>query len=235
VALSAGLLGRNVAMNRGTIGKVRSTKGQGLIEGVCGSLIVVLVFVGLIMLSLNVFATVVYSQKIQFIADTAARVYNERHFWLGTIRPDFDETEAQRKATETATKLLEKLALPPLTSISFSPEVTEEGLAFATVKLTVGGLRLPYGGKIFPSLISLSTVAYSAEAAATPYASYVLRVPAAGTVDANGLSRTDQYEVGFLPAFGFARDRDAFRPLGINGIPTTVGFAGAVVREGKYA
>jgi hypothetical protein len=214
--------------NKG-VTKLRSSKGQGIIEGVCGSLMVVLVFVLLTMLSLNVYSALVYSHKLQFVADTAARVYNERHFWLGTIRPDFKEDEARQKATETASRLLEKLGLPQLTTIEFAPEVNEDSLAFATVKLTVGGLKLPYGGnKVFPGFISLSSVGYSAETATTPYASYIIRVANPGGAD----------HCAAVPAFGFATGigvLTTITPEGIggDGVPTAVGRWGAPVPGGK--
>lgn len=65
-------------------------------------------------------AVVVYSQKLQFVANAAAQAHNERHFWLGAFRPDWDQAKANERATRVAGELLDKLQLPPLTCVNFS-------------------------------------------------------------------------------------------------------------------
>lgn len=214
--------------NRG-INKTRSS-GQGMIEGAAGSVIVTLVFVYLIMLGVNIYSAVVYSQRLQFVANSAAEAYNQRRFWLGTIRPTWKPEEAERAAKRVASELLNQLDLPPATELSFR-NVMGNDYSYTEAKLKVGGLKIPYTvDKVFPSVIELGVTGLAAEASAPPYASFRAVVPIEGQVDAFGRSTTKRYHVAALPSFGFSTGTTALaRPF--NERPAASGAPGTVVRS----
>lgn len=175
----------------------RAPTAQGIIEGVLGALVVVMVFVFLIMLSCNGYAAISFSEKLKFVANTAAQTYANRHFFLGMLRPNFDAAAAQDNAREVIKESSARLGLPAASDVSFTDTVDGD-IAYSTVTITVKDLKLPYFvAGIFPSPFKLTVVGRAAQIAMTPYATFVVDLPAGSGGSAQKHLRCA------VPAYGF--------------------------------
>jgi hypothetical protein len=174
---------------------VKRASGQGIIEGVCGSIIFVLVFVLLTMLGVNLFTYGVYSQKLQVVANCGAKNFNDGRYWLGEMRPDWNENDARARGEALVNELLPRLGLPPASKIEFTNTVGPN-FGYTECTITINGIRLPYGGNaVFPSVLGVTCTGYSADSSYPPYAQLTLVVP----------PPNDGWSVAAIPAFGFAR------------------------------
>lgn len=125
---------------------IRSHKGQGLAEGAAGLVIFTAVFVGCLMLYINVVVISDYQRKLEVAAQQAAQVMNSDQYFLGMQRKDFDQAKATQHARDVANQVLNTLGLPPASQ--FSVKTSGQNLNVVTVGVdklrTVGGLFAPF-------------------------------------------------------------------------------------------
>ncbi|MBX9687031.1 MAG: hypothetical protein K2X27_10030 [Candidatus Obscuribacterales bacterium] len=135
----------------------RVASGQGIIEGVVGTWLVVTVGIAVLLLMLNVGIAVMNQEKLNLVATAAASHISQGTYFLGMERLDANGSnesfQAKRVAeAEVLTDLmLDKLNLPHHNKDSFQVdfandqklgETTDSGEAtIITVKFSVGGLK----------------------------------------------------------------------------------------------
>lgn len=207
----------------------RNAFGQGLIEALIFSLVTVTVFVLIIMLALNVYATTVNSEKLKFVANTAAETYTDAHYFLGMVRPNCDDTQAQQKARRVVDLLLNQLGLPPASSVAFQG-FANNNIAESKVTLTVGGIRLPFARNgIFPSILGITVKGQAAQVVIKPYASFVIGLPCEPLVLPGKPPRTiPRWLAVSVPAYGYdVRFNKGNNPLAL--FPAPMGERGPIV------
>lgn len=176
----------------------RSYKGQGLIEGILGMLIVIMVLVFLVMLSLNAYAAAIYSEKLKFVANTAANAYVKGHFFLGMVRPNFDDNAARVTSRQIVDTLLSEIGLPAATNVTFSSFATRS-MFYSTVTITVNPLKLPFFATgVLPPFLGLTVTGQATEVPVSPYASLVVGLPSGPS-----FGRTQKTLSCAIPAYGY--------------------------------
>ncbi len=170
--------------------RTRRSGGQGLIEGTCGSVIVMSVFVAMTVLGVNVYSVMVNQSKVQKAADIAARIVNESRFWLGTYRNDFSASDARARAQFAADSVLNLMGLPSAEIVEFDPgtfiQDGTSGFVSTHIKLRVRALRMPYRTAGFPASLDMTADGYSAASSYTPYAACVMGFTAPSQADPFG-------------------------------------------------
>jgi hypothetical protein len=177
----------------------RTSTGQGLVEGACGTVILITVFVLLVMFGLNAFFAIKYSADVKIIATEAAKVVLTNKYWLGMRRPDYNPDEAVAKASEIANTLATKLGIPAVQIVEFNQEETPAG-DIISVKVQADGLRLPYAAKIFPRFLSMAATGVSVQPKNSVYACVDI------ATQQPGQSNPNIFDVVRVPAFGFSRN-----------------------------
>jgi hypothetical protein len=185
----------------------RSSKGQGLVEGACGTIIVTTVFVLLTAFAVNFYLTMVAHEKLRLVATECARVVDGKRYWLGMKRPDPQgklAAAAKASATTLADALCAKLGLPTPRNIDLVEEDAGDGsITYTTCTVTCAGIRLPYGfDKIFPSILTITETGVAGDMAAEPYALLYVDMPLAGT-DSAGAALGGRAAL-VLPIYGTA-------------------------------
>ncbi|MBX9669296.1 MAG: hypothetical protein K2X93_16850 [Candidatus Obscuribacterales bacterium] len=193
-----------VTKHRRGRGKCRE-RGQGLVEGVCGSIVLVTVFCLLAMLATNLFAFGVYSQKVQVIANAAAKNFNDGHYWLGARRRDWNRARAEVRGRALVDRLINELGLPPAQEVTFHG-VEGPDFAYTECNVRIAGLRLPFASEnIFPTLVGVSASGYSADSSYPPYAQLTVWIPPfESSTHPEGRNLSNNWRVAALPAWGFA-------------------------------
>ncbi|MBY0358360.1 MAG: hypothetical protein K2W82_10200 [Candidatus Obscuribacterales bacterium] len=134
--------------------KIRNCRGQGIIEGTVGLIMVITgIVMGVVLLLCTGFA-VNYKQKLGFVAQEVSAYVQGRGDWLGTTRPDYSPSAVQTEAAAVANELLEQFGLPPYSNIRFD-ESRVGNHRYCKVTLTINQLQIP-GAGILPSMISMS-------------------------------------------------------------------------------
>jgi len=128
--------------------QTRRASGQGLAEGAAILVLLMAIFVGTLMLLLNVSVVLSEQQKIQVAATQAAQYIMGRRYWLGAMRTDYDAAEAATTAQSIADSVLRSLHLPPSSSFSANDEPAENGITVTTVTVGVTGLPLMNGATL---------------------------------------------------------------------------------------
>ncbi len=165
--------------------QVRAEHGQGLIEGVCGSVVFTMVFVALVMAGINIFAIFSYDAALKTVAQTAADAADGHKYFLGMKRPEFDYYKGQDKARTLA------LAVASTLGLSLAPQditfdtIQAPGFAKGMGEITkctvvLKQIKLPYTGGAFPSLIKREAVGVSASMAIGPVVLSEINFPTDG-------------------------------------------------------
>lgn len=157
----------------------RDFRGQGIVEGVVGTWLIVTVGIMILLLLINVGFLFLYQDKANRAANEAARHINNGQYWLGMERPDFEtnrsklETEAKGLANAT----LAFMGMPELSNWHADPKkikIGESGEALVVkVSFDVSGLRA-VSGSFFPPFLTIKASGIASEAATLPYAMAVL-------------------------------------------------------------
>lgn len=205
----------------------RSTTGSVLVESACGTVVFVITAVALIMGFINVFAFINNYQKVQIAANAAAQVANNSRFWLGTYRPDFNQSSSRENSIAAANAVLNAMGLPPCTVEVFEPATQGRsatgfnGFVVSHVKITVPSLQFPFANAIgFPALFNITADGYSAATSYTPYAACTL-----GVRSADGSSRRRIQ----IPVIGYGN-----QPIGGAATNASIGGSGSAVAGGTY-
>lgn len=215
-----------------TIHKIRNQKGQGLIEGVCGLVTVLSVFVLLTAFGVNMYAISSDAAKVQIVANETAKRINDLYFWYGAKRPLFQRlknhdgsgtgnlsgpaigggthkiSESQKNAVTYAQQLCKNLGLPSEgLDVRFSDPVVKG--EFEYTKVVVSGIqrKVPFNIKgVFPSSMKLSAVGVAVQATSPPPAFIRLgyNLISGDTVNPSDTSNVTQ--VAILPSYGFQTD-----------------------------
>jgi hypothetical protein len=207
---------------------IRSSRGQGLIEGACGTIIFTLVFVLLVAFAINFYTTMVAHEKLRMVATECARVIDGKQYWLGMKRPDPKGELAA--ATEESAKILArdlcaKLGLPDPTEVHYkvNTDLTDPGVTYTTCTVICDGIRLPYGfNKLFPGVLRISETGVAGDMAAEPYAVLYVDLPLDGK-DSRGGALGGRGAM-LLPLYGTASPEkipsfgDHYRPGLMGGI-----------------
>jgi hypothetical protein len=165
--------------------KKRSVSGQGLIHGVAALILITTVGVVLALLLFNVGVVFLYQDKVNRIADEAARSINREMYWLGMTNPSFSGNMAnlQTQNTNLIKRMLEAAGLASddqhvrieynqdTVSVGTQPEPSSATVTVVTLR--VSGLRT-VGGLCFPSGVTLKATGTAAQAAGQTYACSVL-------------------------------------------------------------
>lgn len=174
----------------------RSARGQGLLEGACGTVILVTVFVLLVMLGINVYTVLTVDTALRLVASESAKVREEYTFFLGQKRNDIDDQTARDTARAFAVALSNAngLAVAP-EDVDFNDVVNaDQSGTQCTIRLRA--LKLPYGGGAFPLALAREVSAVVAR----------MNVPAPALIDLNATSEGGSITVS-IPGYG------AYRPL----------------------
>lgn len=100
----------------------RARRGQALIEGAVGMIMLCMVGVPLLILLLNIGQYMTWSVKLNYIAGEAARYIDANRYWLGMERRDYNREKAIASAVNIANGMLKSSGLP---QISNSPDQFE--------------------------------------------------------------------------------------------------------------
>ncbi len=171
----------------------RSSRGSGIVEGVCATFMIASVTSLLVAGCMDIYFMMVNMQKIQVAADAAARVCNAGMFWQGTYRPDWNSNATQARALATANFLLSKMGLGSCTIDTFEPNLAvtdangnDVGARVSHVRLTVSAIKLPFTSLGIPSIMDLHADGFSSDSSFTPYALAVISFTPLGQADAFG-------------------------------------------------
>jgi hypothetical protein len=126
----------------------RKATGQGLVEGAAIIVLLMTIFIGCLMLLLNVSVVLSEQQKIQVAATQAAQYFMGRGYWLGAMRTDYEAQETATTARSIADSVLRSLHLPPSSSFSADDEPAENGITVTTVTVGVTALPLMNGATL---------------------------------------------------------------------------------------
>jgi hypothetical protein len=201
----------------------RYNGGQGILEGVCGTLIFVSVFVGLVVLAINFYTVLTVDTTLRLVAMETAKLREEFTFFLGQKRNDIDEGTARSNAAAFASALAQANGLDVQPSDVQFNDVINADQAGTRCSIKLRALRLPYGGGAFPLFIQRDVSAVVAR----------MNVPAPALVDINAASEGGTITLR-MPSYGayrplqtattadgrFALDRpDLFQATNIPGVP----------------
>lgn len=186
--------------------------------------VLTILFVALMMFAVNSWFLLDYSTKAKIVATESAKVVLADKYWLGCRRPDYDPRQSQAQAEAVAHRLCDMLSIPaPQSVVLDDSEDTNAG--YVSCVVTIGGMRMPYGGVFFPQIMRVSEKGVSTQSLVHPYA--MLNIEAPG-VNQNG-SPSGLQGVQ-LPAIGFYKgiNGNAGNPLlGTgNALPPGYGAAG---------
>ena len=130
-------------------------KGQALVEGTALMVLFIGLFVGLLILFVNISIVVSEQQKIQVAATQASQYIMGQRYWLGSMRTDYDASKAAAGARLVADQVLAALKLPASSSFSTADTLSVNGITVTAVTLSVNRLPLLNGGFLsFPMAAS---------------------------------------------------------------------------------
>lgn len=192
----------------------RAAAGTTLALTAAGLVVASIVFLLVTIFTLNVYAYVQYSYKIQMVADEVAKRVGARTFFLGAQRPLFQRSgnaleETKAIAVSTATEMSKILSLPPNASIEVDvpeAEASVDGISISRATVTWTDVPLPFNiSGIFPKMVNIAAIGVSTEASEAPPAfirfGFRLIDPSASNP-----SVTNATQVVMLPAYGFQTD-----------------------------
>jgi hypothetical protein len=139
----------------------RNQTGQALAEGTAFLVLLMGIFVGCLLLFVNVSIVISQQQKVQVAATQAAQYIIGQRYWLGAVRTDYDAAKTAATARTVADSVLQALNLPASSSFSATDVSSTNGVTVTTVTVAVSGLHLLNGGTLpFPlAASSASTTA----------------------------------------------------------------------------
>jgi uncharacterized membrane protein (Fun14 family) len=140
----------------------RKQSGQALVEGVAILVLMIGIFVGLLMLLLNLGVVMSEQQKVQVAATQAAQYIMGRRYWLGAVRTDYDATATAATARSVADGVLTALNLPPSSSFTTVDEPAANGITITTVTVAITGLPLLNGARL-PLPLAASSASTTAQ------------------------------------------------------------------------
>ncbi len=153
----------------------RDFRGQGIVEGVVGTWMIVTVGIMILLLLINVGFLFLYQDKANRAANEAARHINQGQYWLGMERPDFEKNRGklEKEAKGLANATLAFMGMPSLSNWKCDTrtiKIGEEGEASViTVSFDVSGLRT-VSGSFFPPFLTIKASGVATESATPPYA-----------------------------------------------------------------
>lgn len=204
--------------------QLRRSKGQGLTEGVCGALVVAMVFSLLVAFLVDGYLYCTCSAKLQLVADESAKVFRDNDYWNGAIRPSFQRNdEAQQRRKESvgnacANALANEVGLTKVSGLSGDvylshihhttvPHGDGRSSEFTNVTFTMPYFNLPYGfAGLFPGLLSLKASSVTSQTTEPPPAFIRLGYNLKANDDINPVNTTDVTQVCILPSYGFQTD-----------------------------
>lgn len=92
----------------------RRNRGQGLVEGACGMILLCAVGIPLLILLLNIGTYMTWTVKLNYIAGEAARYIDSNKYWLGMKREDYNRDKAIESASNLANAMLKAVGLPEM-------------------------------------------------------------------------------------------------------------------------
>lgn len=210
----------------------RSNTGQSLIEGVCGLIVFLMVFVVLTAFGVNIYIYGAQAAKLQIVANETAKRINDLYYWYGAKRPQFQQLKAhdgsgtgestglaigggthrisqsQFDAISYARALCDKLGLPSAAlDVRYSDTVDEGDFEYTKVEITRNHLILPFGlNKVFPTLTTIKATGIAVQATSPPpgFIRFGYNLIHGDLV--NPSDTTDVTQVSILPSFGFQTD-----------------------------
>jgi len=130
----------------------RKQSGQALAEGTAFLVLLMGIFVGCLLLFVNVSLVMSQQQKVQVAATQAAQYIMGQRYWLGAVRTDYDAAKTAATARTVADGVLQALNLPVSSSFAATDmPSTTNGVTVTTVTVAVSGLHLLNGATLpFP-------------------------------------------------------------------------------------
>jgi hypothetical protein len=116
----------------------KSAHGQAIAEGSVSILLMVLLGLAIVLFMIKIGLGVMYQEKLNLIAATAAEHISSGNYWLGMILPDEDAQRANRvtEAQALANNMLTKLGLPQYANASWNDDTQEYQLNVANATPT---------------------------------------------------------------------------------------------------
>ncbi|MBY0356610.1 MAG: hypothetical protein K2W82_01305 [Candidatus Obscuribacterales bacterium] len=158
---------------------MRNSRGQGLIEGAVGLVLIVTgIVLGTVLLLCTGYA-LNYKQKLAFVAHEVSAYVQSRGDWLGCTRPDYNPQKVQEEARQVADELMESLGMGAASDVTFT-ETTVGSNRYCRVTVTADRLQIP-GAGILPNFIGLSETGASVDHSGDCWGYAWLRVNGTGS------------------------------------------------------
>lgn len=172
----------------------RNASGQGILEGACGTVVIMIVFVAVLTLGVNIYTVLTVDTTLRLVAMESAKLREEYTFFLGQRRNDIDEQTAKDNARAFAVALSNAngLAVQP-NDVNFN-DVINADQAGTRCTIRLKQLKLPYGGGAFPLFLARQVSVVVAR----------MNVPAPALVDINANSEGGTITVR-VPGYGAYR------------------------------
>lgn len=201
----------------------RNASGQGLLEGACGTAVLMTVFVAILTLGVNIYTVLTVDTTLRLVAMESAKLREEYTFFLGQRRNDIAEQTARDNARAFAVALCKANGLAVRSNdVNFNDVINaDQSGTRCTIRLKQ--LKLPYGGGAFPLILAREVSVVVAR----------MNVPAPALVDINANSEGGTVTVR-VPGYGafrgiqtattangrFALNRpDLFQATSLPGVP----------------
>jgi hypothetical protein len=157
----------------------RAAQGQAIVEGVFATWLIITVAVGLILLLVNVGTLFLYQDKLNRVAQEAAKQIDGAKYWLGAERDDFDKNQAdyEQYAENIANNAAQQLGLGTVTwdKPQYSTQtIGSREVTLVRTRCTITSIPL-MGGFTLP-LAGLSGVGVACDNAWPPYATCLMEV-----------------------------------------------------------
>jgi hypothetical protein len=201
----------------------RNPRGQSLIGGTCGVILIAMFFSLLAAFSVNSFVYGSIRAKLQVAANEAAGKVNRNINWNGAERPHFQKRQTARIKHDTVefTKAIcEELGLNPAHITVTVDSAGENGSSQVTLALS--HLNLPYAiAGMFPGVATVEATGISTDGSEPPPAFIRLGYNLDKDDSINTSNTTDITQVCLLPSYGFETDlRTGSGGPGIDGTDT---------------
>ena len=196
----------------------RSASGSAIVEGTCGTVLILGIAVPLLLFFGNVAAQLSLQAQVSHIANQAAQACDDGRYWLGQQRPGFTEQVASEQATAVAQDLCERVGLKGASvNVKFESNNSEFDVTVCDVNVNAVG-KIPFRttafgfdlAKLFPGNVSARGVA--AHAKVKPYALIHMDAPTREDQSATTPLGFNQRDVAVIPAYGFFYNASAGSP-----------------------
>ncbi len=207
-----------IRQTRAKLKAVRNSSGSAIVEGTCGTVLILGIAVPLFLFFGNVAAQLSLQAQVSHIANQAAQACDNGRYWLGQPRPGFTEQVASEEATAVAQELCERVGLKGASvNVKFESNNPNFDVTVCDVNVNAVG-KIPFRttafgfdlAKLFPGNVSARGVA--AHAKVKPYALIHMDAPTREDQSVTRPLGYNERDVAVIPAYGFFYNASAGAP-----------------------